>query len=141
MKKRKIYNRLGRKQLAFFRDMFENNLTEEQAIAKNKIEQWRFRKWLENSLFVAEFEKRVDSALRESRMRIAHSAPKAADRLVELISCEKEETARRTCLDVLTLPVTSLVKQNEDQQEKLPGGITLSDAKAEKLLAVLAEDE
>jgi hypothetical protein len=96
-----------------------------------------YRKWLVDDNFIDELAFRVKSARRQSEMTLANSAPKAADKLVELMNSEKEETSRKACLDVITQPVTlNLPKaKNESVRENI------STEAAGRLLAVLAKED
>jgi len=95
METKRDYCRLGKKQLAVITDIFENALTEADALEKNHVSKWLYQKWLDNPIFLAELDARFDEALRRSKFLIAHCLPLAVQRLVQLIVSEKEETARR----------------------------------------------
>ena len=74
-------------------------------------------------------------------MLIARYSLVAAAKLVQLTESEKEETARKACLDIIELPHQDTTKdqsgKTDGEKEKLP---ELSDEKASRILAVLAED-
>ena len=141
MKTKRNYRRLGKRQLAVITDIFENALTEADALEKNRVSKWLYKKWLDNPFFLAEFDARFDEALRRSKFLIAHCLPLAVQRLVQLIVSEKDETARKACLDLISLQLSNAGLQNSKNPQprnKLP---QISDEKASRMLAILAEPE
>ena len=139
MKTKRNYRRLGKKQLAVITDVCENALTEADALEKNHVSKWLYKKWLENPSFTAELDARFDEAIRRSKFLIAHCLPLAVQCLVQLIVSEKDETARKACLDLISLQLSDAALQNSQNpqpQNRLP---QISDEKASKLLAILTE--
>ncbi|GAG42391.1 unnamed protein product, partial [marine sediment metagenome] len=69
--------------------------------------------------------------------------PAAAAKLVALTESGKEETARKACLDIISLPVSFGQSERQDVPEKneLNPEAGLSPALAGKLLAALAKEE
>ena len=68
----------------------------------------------------------------------------AAAKLVQLTGSEKAETARKACLDIISVP--KIRADKVEQPEKAPKESSqqveqLSDATASKLLAALAEEK
>ena len=141
MKTKRDYHRLGKRQLAVITDIFENALTEADALAKNHVTKWLYKKWLDNPSFTAELDARFDEALRRSKFLVAHCLPLAVHRLVQLIVSEKDETARKACLDLVSLKLSDAGlknPQNPQPQAELP---PISQQKASRMLAILAEPE
>ena len=148
MKTKRNYCRLGKRQLAVITDIFENALTEADALEKNRVTKWLYKKWLDNPFFLAEFDARFDETLRRSKFLIAHCLPLAVQRLVQLIVSEKDETARKACLDLISFQSSRWLtplsdaglqnSQNSQPQNRLP---QISDEKASRMLATLAEPE
>jgi len=148
MKTKRNYCRLGKKQLAVITDVCENALTEADALEKNRVTKWLYKKWLDNPAFTAELDARFEEALRRSKFLIAHCLPLAVQRLVQLIVSEKDETARKACLDLISFqssrwltPLSDAALQNSQNpqpQEELP---KLSPEKASRMLAILAEPD
>jgi hypothetical protein len=141
MKTKRNYCRLGKKQLAVIADIFENALTEADALAKNRVSKWLYQKWLDNPTFLDELDARFDQALRRSKFLLAHCLPLAVQRLVQLIVSEKEETARKACLDLISLQLSDDLQnfKNPQSRKELPPKLTPE--KASKMLAILAEPE
>ena len=132
---------LSNKQRAVLNDLLKNGLTEQEALEKHNITPRRYRKWLKNGLFEQEINARIDAAIRQSRLVMAHCLPWAAQRLVQLTVSEKDETARKACLDVISQhndDVAQDIAENPQPQNKPP---QISDEKASRMLAILAEDE
>jgi len=133
---------LGYKQRAVLDDMLKNGLTEHESLEKHNISPCRYRKWLENGLFEREINARIDAATRQSRLVMARYLPWAAERLIQLTASEKDETARKACLDVFSLHNDDAAKdtaENPQPQEELPPFITPE--VGAKMLAMLAEEK
>jgi hypothetical protein len=136
------YHRLGKRQLAVINDMFENALAEPEALAKNHVSKWLYKKWLANPFFIAQFDARFYEAVRRSKSLVAQYLPLAVERLLQLTVSEKDETARKACLDLISLQSADpdLQSQNpQDQKDK--NAPHISPEKASKMLAILAEPE
>jgi hypothetical protein len=134
---------LSKKQRAVIEDMFKNGLSEHEVLEKYKIHPCRYRDWLENGLFTQEINNRIESAMRQSKLVMARWLPLAAERLAQLTISEKDETARKACLDVISLHTpeaeqkTAQNAQTVQAKEIKP----LPPEMASKLLAALAEIE
>jgi hypothetical protein len=135
---------LSKKQLAVIEDLFSSNLDEGSVLEKHKVSRHVYNKWLLDKTFSAEVERRMKLAYRQSELIIAQYASVAAAKLVELTESEREETARRACLDIIGLPKLSI-----KEAEKLKGAVSeskkpvskLPKKVARRLLAVLAEEK
>ena len=132
---------LSHKQRAVLDDLLKNGLTEQEALEKHNISTCRYRKWLENGLFEQEINARIDAAIRQSKLVMAHHRPWAAQRLVQLTVSEKDETARKACLDVISLHNDDVVQDIAEAPQPPNELPRISDEKASRMLAILAEDE
>ena len=94
---------LGKKQLAVIEDLFAGELEEQAVLDKYKISRNIFNKWLDDERFVKQFNKRIASSFHQSQLIIARYAPLAAAKLVQLTESDKEETARKACLDIISM--------------------------------------
>jgi hypothetical protein len=133
----KTQKELNKKQIRVLDDFFSEAVQEESVLKKNKVRSAVYKRWLLTDDFFDEFIKR---AKRKTKFMIAQYSHIATAKLIELTDCEKEETARKSCLDIITLQMNSpetAVGQTEDNKSDF----VISDKKASKLLAVLAEDE
>ena len=133
--------RLSRRQLLVIDDLFNAGLGEPAVLRKHGVSNCIFRKWLADDVFGSEVRFRTESAHRQSRLIIAQYLPVAAAKLVQLTESEKEETARRACLDIISLPIGAAEGEKRDcgkgetTDEPLPAGL------ASRLLSVLAEEQ
>ncbi len=128
--------RLSARQIAVIDELFAGEDSEKDVLARCKVSRKLYGRWLADETFAAELDRRMAEAYRRSALLIARHAPKAADRLMELTKCEKEETARKACLDIITPPGSS---QTTDASEtSLTDEPKLTPETAGKLLAVLA---
>ncbi len=131
---------LGNKQRAVINDMFQNGLTEHETLEKHNVRPCRYKKWLENGMFKQEIDARIEAATRQSKLLMARCLPFAAERLAQLTVSEKDETARKACLDVISLHTTE-TEQKTEQQAQPQKAHPLPPEVASKLLAILAEDK
>lgn len=151
MAKRK---QLTKRQLAVIEDLFSDfSIVDEQAVLdKHKVSRNLYNKWLTNSLFTEQFDRRIAAAHRQSTALVARYAPLAAAKLVQLTDSDKEETARKACLDIISMPhqlgmslrSTGGEKTQASSEPSAPNLGTpqqLSDQTASRLLAILAEEE
>jgi hypothetical protein len=136
--------KLNRRQLAVLDDLFAGDFSEQQVLDKHKLNRSLYNRWLADERFCAEFDRRIGSAHRQSAALIARYGPLAAAKLVQLTDSEKEETARKACLDIISLP---MLAANKIQLGQSPApaatepGCELSPQTAGRLLAALAEEK
>ena len=137
--------KLNKKQLTVIEDLFAGEIDEKQIIEKNKITKNTYNKWLADENFTAEITRRISVARLQSKLLIARFSLTAAAKLVQLTESEKEETARRACLDIIAFPDFAGEKlvqrqggEDEDAQSELD--FPLTEKTAEKLLTAMAKD-
>jgi hypothetical protein len=135
---------LKKRQLTVIEDMFNAELDEQAVLAKHKVSRNVYDKWLADTDFVEQFNRRIASAHRQSELIIARYAPLAAAKLVQLTESENQETARKACLDIISSPKVGAqkteqpdkaTKNSDNPAEQLP------EVTASRLLAALAEAE
>jgi len=129
--------RLSARQIAVIDELFASETSEQDVLAKCRVSHKLYGRWLTDEIFAAELDRRMAEAYKRSALLIARHAPKAADRLLELAKCEKEETARKACLDIITAPGGN--QANTAAETSPTDEPKLSPETAGKLLAVLAE--
>jgi hypothetical protein len=137
-------NQLSKKQLAVMEDLFSGELDERAVLQKHKISRNVYSRWLAEGFFASEFDRRIASAHRQSAAIIAKYAPLAAAKLVQLTESDKEETARKACLDIISLPALldkKMARQGEPQTAESQQQQQITEHTAGRLLAALAEDE
>ena len=133
---------LSKKQLAVIDDLFPGDLGEQAVLDKHRVSRNRYNRWTADEVFAEEFGQRIAGAYRQSTFISARHVPSAAVKLVRLTKAEKEETARKTCLDIIFKP--ALVNKNppqpaQPQTTDCPPTHQLSKQTASRLLAGLAE--
>lgn len=134
---------VNKKQLNVIEDLFAGDMDEAEVLKKHSVSNRQYSKWLRDEVFIRELRFRIESGQRQSELLIARYMPSAAAKLVGLTDCEKEETARKACLDIISFPVSFGQSKEEDVSDEngvdLEAG--LSPALAGKLLEVLAKEE
>ncbi len=135
---------LNRKQIAVINDIFSSEFDEQTVLDKHKVSRNTYNKWLADASFSDELCRRIESAQRQSRLIIARYTSLAAAKLVQLTGSEKEETARKACLDIITLPMLSAkrpeqIKQTQNADTRQVEQLT--PATCSRLLAVLVEEK
>ncbi len=134
--------RLSRKQLALAEDLFKGELNERHVLDKHKVGRQLFRKWRGDDQFTEEINQLVAGAYRQSTFLIARNAPSAAKETIELTGCGKEETARKACLDIITMnSSTGLTDSPSTCDDKAEESTPLPPETASRLLAVLAGED
>jgi len=133
---------LSQRQLAILDDLFNSDLDEQAVLDKHKVRRSTYDRWLADKLFAERFKQYINGLTRRSELLMAKYGCLAAAKLVELTASDKAETARKACLDIISVPkITSNIieqsdkaKKDSDQQAQ-----QLSDATASRLLTALAE--
>jgi hypothetical protein len=139
--------KLSKKQLSVIKDMFTGELDEQAVLEKHKVSRNVYNRWLAEGLFTFEFDRRIISARRQSAALIAGYGPLAVAKLVQLTESEKEEIARKACLDIISLPALLDKKMTHPRQDHAGNPVSsgraqqLSDATASRLLEALADAE
>jgi len=128
------------KQLDVIEDLFEGE--QEQAILeKHNLSRKLYNKWLADESFNSQLDWRVAWEYRKSAFNLARNAPLAASKLMELTDSKQPETARKACLDIITMRANRLTGTNAtpgDNPTPNPELPLLSPETAGKILAVLA---
>ena len=133
--------RLSKKQLAVIEEMFSEQFDEQQVLDKHKVSRNVYNKWLADSAFTDEFDRRTASARRQGELIIAKYASLAAAKLVQLTESKSQETARKACLDIISLPSAKKPQGPSETEQAGEQQPQLSDETVSKLLAVLAEEK
>jgi hypothetical protein len=133
---------LTAKQLQAIDDLFESGGDEAAVLTKHNIKRKDWQRWQSDKDFNDAITARLESAKQQSRIILAKYLPVAAAKLVHLCGSDKEETARRACLDILTLH-KGQSPQDDNSDELADAQQTaeqIDSATASKLLAALAEN-
>jgi hypothetical protein len=95
--------RITKRQRDVLDDLFTGRDNEQQVLEKHKISQRAYDKWLADANFAVEFERRLQNARRQGELLLARYSALAAAKLIELTQSQAQETARKACLDIITL--------------------------------------
>ena len=141
MSKKQLTNR----QHAVIDDLFSGKLEEAAVLKQHKVSRSLYNKWLTDPAFTEQFDQRIAGAYRRGAFEIARYAKKAAETLLTLTGSDKGETARKACIDIITMH-TSIHSADSPavsarKGASPPESSKLSPETASKLLAVLAEDK
>ena len=137
---------LSKRQHDVIEDLFDGELGEQAVLDKYNVSRNLYNKWLVDETFAGHLDKRIAASHRQSAAYIARYAPLAAAKLVQLTESEKAETARRACLDIISMHSAGT---NLNGSPAAPVGDTTSATNesppfsaqtAGKLLAVLAQE-
>lgn len=144
------YPNPSKRQLAVIDDLFAGELDEQAILQKHKVTRCAYNRWQSDECFAAEFRRRIAALNRQSELIIARYAPLAAAKLVQLTESENAETARKACLDIISLAAEQGSRESEEQGTGKLGNQEISEtgnspeqlppATAAKLLAALAEE-
>ncbi|MBN1806839.1 MAG: hypothetical protein JW837_16445 [Sedimentisphaerales bacterium] len=137
--------KLTNRQLAVIEDLFAGRLEEQEILDKYKLGRRLYNKWRNDDAFNSRLEKRIAEAYHQSAVLIARYAPVAAAKLIQLTDSDRPETARKACLDIISMPVhiAGLKDKSSDtpQPDETSPSVPLNPETAGKLLAVLAEEQ
>lgn len=131
-------------QIAVLNDLFGGELDEQTVLEKHKVTRTIYNRWLADKYFAEEFSRRIACAYRQSEALIARYSVIAAAKLVQLTESDSPETARRACLDIISLPRREAQKISVSVKAESGAGKQtkqLSPEVASRLLAALAEDK
>ena len=136
---------LTKRQFDVIEDLFAGELDEQAILDKYKLSRKIYNKWRNDDSFTEQFEKRIADAYRQSAVLIARYVPVAAAKLIQLTETDKPETARKACLDIISLPILKAGGKAQPSDEPQPADtlqqVSLNAETAGKLLAVLAEEK
>lgn len=136
--------KLTKRQLDVINDIFAADLDEQAVLQKHNVSAKLYSKWHDNDVFIEQFENRTVAAHRQSSALIASYAPVAALRLVDLTQSKQPETARKACLDVISMQTSSTSKSQQKPPTPTPETPDhppqLTEQLAGKILAIIAEE-
>lgn len=128
---------LTKKQEKVMDELFKGG-DEQQVLENNKVSRGVYKRWLKEERWVEEFERRIEALNRQSRIMIATYKPFVAAKLLNLIDCKKEHTARQACEDIIRM------EQETEKGKEISGPLQerglpeISPETASELLGVLA---
>jgi hypothetical protein len=139
--KKKRY--LTKEQRKLIDGLFTSDVNESEVLKKHGVTTTTYRRWLKEKVFADELKFRIASGRRQSEFTIAKYAPAAAAKIAALTKGQKEDVARKTCLDIITLPTGINQPKQEGLacKDELDAGTNLDPALASKLLDVLSQEK
>jgi hypothetical protein len=94
---------LSEKKWAVLQDLFYSELDESAVLNKHNVSRTTYERWLRQKLFSRQFQQYTASLARRTALAVAKAETEVAVRLVELTRCQKEESARKACQQVLAI--------------------------------------
>ncbi|MGB2861776.1 MAG: hypothetical protein WBC05_00495 [Sedimentisphaerales bacterium] len=135
---------LSARQFAVIEDLFEGE-QEQTILGKHNLSRKLYNKWLADESFNDQLDWRVAWEYRRSEFILARKAREAVSDLVGLTKSKQPETARKACLDIITMRANRLVgtPATPGDNPTPPASDTpeLTPETAGKILAVLAEEK
>lgn len=132
--------RVTKKQESVLNDLFKGDKSEVEVLKKHRISAVFYRKWLDDEVFAEEFAFRMEAGKRQCELIIANYAPVAAAKLIGLTECQKEETMRKACLDIISSPLAVTQKKEKKAGGRKTVKKDISHNQASKILEALASD-
>jgi hypothetical protein len=134
-------NKLTRRKFALIEDLFASETGEREILDKHKVGRRIYSRWLGDEQFCEQLNQLVVGAYRQSAFLIARNARSAAVTLVQLTNSENPETARKACLDILTMKLsTNLAPSSTAPDDKTKEPTPVSSQAASRLLADWAQE-
>ena len=133
---------LSAKQLAVMDDLFVGELEEQEIMENHNVSRKLYDKWLADEAFNSRLDCRVAWEYRRSELILARKAREAVTNLIGLTKSKQLETARKACLDIITMRANLLAGTPAtpgDNPTPAPESTNLSPEITGKILAVLAE--
>jgi hypothetical protein len=139
---------LNNKQLAVIDDLFENKKAQE-ILEKHNISRKLYNRWLVDEDFNEHLDRRMAWECRRYVIKLVNSARQAVSNLVKLTESSQPETARKACIDVITMRNNLPSGKSSDNPQALPAdnpklmpeSMNFSPETAGKVLAVFAEEK
>jgi hypothetical protein len=135
---------LSAKQLAVIDDLFKDEPAESQILEKHGISRRLYDRWLADESFRRHLETRKAWECRRNEIILVRSAREAVTNLMALTKSEQAETARKACLDIITMSADlSAGPDTKPGENPTPASesLNLTPERAGKILTFLAEEE
>ena len=133
---------LSKKQRGVLVDLFSGQFTVQEVLEKRKVTRRTYYRWHAQQYFAAEFKRLLNLARSEHQLVFARYATDIATKLVSLTTADKDETARRACIDALANHVRKARTTDDDkdkpEDKQLP---EIPPDVASRLLAAMANEK
>lgn len=104
------------------------------------IPQSVYRRWLKSEKYQQKLQQKIEDCQRQAQIMISSYKTVAAAKLIGLISCDKEQTARQACLDVLQME-SLISKTKEDEKTDETNKLILTSKTAAAITRILASQK
>jgi hypothetical protein len=139
---------LSAKQLAVIDDLFESK-EEAEILKKHNVSRKLYDRWLADKSFNRQLERRTEWEYRRNEILLVRCARQAMSNLMGLTKSSQAETARKACIDIITMQANLLAgttssgapAKSIDDHAQPSESQPFSPETAGKLLAVLAEEK
>jgi hypothetical protein len=140
---------LNAKQLAVIDDLFEGELDESKILKNHNVSRKLYDRWLADEGFNDHLDRRTEWEYRRNWILLVRSARQAVSNLMDLTKSDQAETARKACIDIITMRANLLAgtrfvdthAKPVDNAPSPPESQPFSPETAGKLLAVLAKEK
>ncbi len=99
------YSYLSKRQKGVLYDLFSGKFTLEDVLKKRKVSRRTYQRWHDEHNFSEEFHRLMDLAAIEQQLVFVRYGHDIAMKLVNLSAAEKDETARKACMGIITNPI------------------------------------
>jgi hypothetical protein len=139
---------LSAKQLAVIDDLFEGELKESEILKNHNLSKKLYDRWLADESFNDQLDRRIVWEYRRCDFMLARSVRQALSNLMDMTKSGQAETARKACIDIITMRANLLAGTRLPGTPALPGDSrtsvespSFSPETAGKLLTILAEEK
>jgi DNA-directed RNA polymerase subunit N (RpoN/RPB10) len=113
---------------------------EENILKSLGISQSVYRRWLGSEKYQQLLEQKIEDCRRQAKTMIASYQLIAAAKLIGLMTCDKEQTARQACLDILQMELIT-PKVTKDEKTDEYNKLLLSSKAAAAITRILASQK
>ncbi|MGA2323327.1 MAG: hypothetical protein ABSG22_05720 [Sedimentisphaerales bacterium] len=134
---------LTKKQKGVLEDLFSGPLTVQEVLEKWKVTRRTYFRWHAQEFFSSEFKRLLNLVHSESELICARYSAEVAMKLVSLTVAEKDEIARKACMNVINHPSRKTKNQIATKNLPIPEETypPLPPEVASRLLAALANEK
>jgi len=137
---------LSTRQLAVIDDICEGK-KDQEILKKHNVDRKLYDKWLADESFNRRLNMRIEWEFRLNEIILARQVREAMTNLLDLTKSEQAETARKACIDIITMRDNLQANKSSDNPAALPAddpkllaeSANLCPETAGKILAALAE--
>ena len=134
-------SKLTRRQSALIEDLFTGDEEEQVLLDKHNVSGRLYCRWLADEAFVEQLDRQIAVAYHRSKLLLARKAVLVSSRLVNLTACDKLETARKACLDIIcTIGSVYPAGAAATPEERTKDLMSISSQVAGRLLEAMAKE-